>query len=257
MKTLLFAILFLGAKFALACSCASSSFCTTAYYKSNDLILSGLIVDTASHSIKIKIIETLRGIENRDTITVWDGTDFDCNGLFSMKAGMIGKLGDSILIILPKIESLQNSWDVIGDYRRPEYFCVTTQLDIRNDSLIGLIAPSSYQYPYGGQDKIKYSDFTSFWSGNNDDCRSLVTNINNFSIEESIEFIQSETTLEINSSQEMTFDFELISITGIIIQNSIFNKYVKLDISTLSSGLYIIRVRNDKGDALSRKIVIK
>src|SRR5687767_15182108 len=46
-------------------------------------------------------------------------SDFDCNGIWSMSASDIGGLYDTIVIILPKIIDIENEWDIIGDFRRP------------------------------------------------------------------------------------------------------------------------------------------
>jgi hypothetical protein len=68
-------------------------------------------------------LETIRSLDNGngapDTIRIWDEKDFECNGIFPLGSEAMGSLGDTVLIIAPKITSQKNGWDVIGEYRMP------------------------------------------------------------------------------------------------------------------------------------------
>jgi hypothetical protein len=69
----------------LACSCSDiNSFCQTSSYRPDDLVIQTVIIDDIDHGIVIKNIDVIRGSDERDTITVWDGTDGYCNGIISM-----------------------------------------------------------------------------------------------------------------------------------------------------------------------------
>src|SRR5688572_14853560 len=139
-KLILLSFAFITTK-VFACSVLSTAFCTEAtHYK---LVIKGKIINSVSHGIRIQVLHVLKGIEPRDTITIWDGTDFDCNGLVSMAASGMGITGDTILTMLPQIDSIANNWDVIGDYRRPYNFGPTTELKIINDTIVGFIAESA------------------------------------------------------------------------------------------------------------------
>lgn len=76
-------------------------------------------------------LETIQSLESgnvvSDTIRIWDDNDFECNGPFPLGSEALGSLGDTVLIIAPKITSQKNSWDVVGDYRMP-FFHVTAAL---------------------------------------------------------------------------------------------------------------------------------
>lgn len=124
---------------AIACSWVPSSFCGTSDLRPNDVVLSGKVVGVDMDGIDLEVIDVLRGMESRDTIRIWDGTDFDCNGLFSMAASNLGELNDSILVVLPLITEVENTWDVIGDYRRPDFFGHTTELRITNGVISGYV----------------------------------------------------------------------------------------------------------------------
>lgn len=254
MKTLFLFIMLFGAKYLSACSCLAVPFCQTAFQKSEDLVISGVIVDNNTNSIRIKVIDVLRGSEDRDTINVWDGTDFDCNGLFSMKSIDLGNPGDSILIILPKIVNIENTWDVIGDYRRPEYLCYFTSLLIKNDTIAG---PLNTQFPGSslpGYIKIKYDDFITYWNNNDGDCTALSGIHENF-IENDLQFIQNRTSMTILSRGHVAYDCELLATNGAVIKKLKFNNEVSIDL-TLPPGIYILRLRNDKGAMFSKKIFI-
>lgn len=136
-------------KLSFCCLFSPYSFCTTSSNKEENLIVFGKIVDNDQNGINIEIIELLRGNENRTIIRIWDGTDFDCNGFHSMAATELGQDGDSIIVILPKIDSIENTWEVIGDYRVPDFYGFTTLLEVRNNIVKGLIdgisgAPNEY-----------------------------------------------------------------------------------------------------------------
>lgn len=134
---------------AMACSFTPDSFCRT-MRMSDDLIISGRIVAVDTSSIDVEIIEIIRGEESRDIIRIWNGTDFECNGLHSMAALTIGGINDTVIIILPLINEIINQWDVIGDYRRPEPFVLTSELRVKQGIVKGLIlgdviAPPEYR----------------------------------------------------------------------------------------------------------------
>lgn len=132
-----------------SCTIIPNAFCTTLDLFPDNLVISGIIVSIDSTGIDIEILEILRGEESRETIRVWDGTDFDCNGIWSMAASDIGELYDTIIIILPKITEAENEWDVPGDYKRPDPYWQTSELIVEGGNAEGFIsgdaiAPSEY-----------------------------------------------------------------------------------------------------------------
>ena len=168
----------------IGCEYIPLSFCETTSLRKNDYVMTGRIIDTIEHGIRFKVINVLKGIESRDTINIWDGTDFDCNGPFSMKAKGLGEINDTIIVILPKIDSVKNLWDVTGDFRRPDYFGYTPDLKVSNDTVYGYIngrisAPAGlYTIRY------YYPDFIDYWQLHNNDCQLFgINNANNLSKE--------------------------------------------------------------------------
>jgi hypothetical protein len=75
-------------------------------------------------------------------------------------ASQIGNVGDTILIILSKIDSLENVWDILGDYRMPEWFCYEYKLTYSNGTLNGII--NGY-YPYYYLGYYNYDEFVNSW----------------------------------------------------------------------------------------------
>ena len=125
--------------FSFACSFATESFCSTTEIRADDLVVTGIISEVDDDGIDLEVIRVLRGVEDRTTIRIWDGTDFDCNGFFSMAAADIGQLTDTVVIILPQIDSLENTWEILGDYRRPDPYSYFSTLVVTDGNLNGFI----------------------------------------------------------------------------------------------------------------------
>ncbi len=124
---------------SFACSFKQEPFCVTLDKRVDDLVVAGIISAVDDDGINLEVLEVLRGEEDRTNIRIWDGTDFDCNGLFSMAAADLGNISDTIVIILPLIDSLENSWEVIGDYRRPDPYVTATSLFVQDGNVNGFI----------------------------------------------------------------------------------------------------------------------
>lgn len=97
--------------------------------------------------IDLKVIEVLRGEETSEIIRIWDGTDFECFGNFSLAAADIGQLNDTVIIILDKIFTLENEWDIIGDYRRQNPYTATTELSLDGEIVSGFLSGDNIAPP--------------------------------------------------------------------------------------------------------------
>ena len=110
-------ILFISESIACSISAEQQHFCDIAQY-SNYGIIRGKVVKKIKNGIKIKVFEVYRGEATEKEITVWDAGDWDCNGIpFYGDAENMGKVGETIVALILKIEETQNPWDEIGDYR--------------------------------------------------------------------------------------------------------------------------------------------
>jgi|SRR5687767_2380398 len=160
MKTIfLFGLLILFQHNGRSCSIIPEPFCWTLDQYSDDLVISGVIVATDSNGIDIEILEVLRGEESRSIIRVWDGTDFECNGNWSMSASDIGSLYDTIVIILPKIIDIENEWDIIGDFRRPNPYFHITELNVEDGIVSGFISGDALAPPGYNILSMNYEEF--------------------------------------------------------------------------------------------------
>jgi hypothetical protein len=84
--------------------------------------------------------------------------------------------------MLPRISSSNNynSWDVIGDYRRPVYLFKQSHLRISGDSLFGIINQANPLLPPPNPTNIvyraAYNDLKYFMLSNQNDCRPVKPN---------------------------------------------------------------------------------
>jgi len=95
-----------------------STFCLEAIQIDSEKIVVGTITNSLANSIELSIIDVLYGVENNNTITIWDASTFECNGPWPNEANEMGNIGDTILCIIEPITTIINPWDVIGEYRR-------------------------------------------------------------------------------------------------------------------------------------------
>lgn len=154
---------------ALACSWIPVPFCETSNARPSDAVISGRIINVDMDGIDLEVIDVLRGEEDREIIRIWDGTDWDCNGLFSMAAADLGSVDDSIIVVLPLIDTIENTWDVLGDYRRPDYYEHQTELRITNGVVHGAITGFSSSII----DEMLYPELVALWAGGSGICSEL------------------------------------------------------------------------------------
>lgn len=229
----------------LACTFIPETFCRSLEVLSNDIVLSGEIVSIDSTGIDIEIIDVLRGEESRPIIRVWDGTDFDCNGIVSMAASLIGKLNDSIVMILPRITEKENAWDVIGDYRRPNFFNYTTKLILEDGILKGLISGHSTFPPQYNQLNMNYNEFKTKLIEDGD-CSSIRSNTKS-TIHESRITVNNPFTsnLTIQLSEVINRGIvRLYSLAGklLLTEKIEAERFKELDLSGFHAGMYILEI---------------
>ena len=260
MKKLLLLILFnfIISNKLLACSWTSSSFCDTSQSSSfqNDLIVYGKIIAIDNDGIDFEIIDVLRGQENKTIIRIWDGVDFDCNGTFSMAASELGAVDKHIIIILPKIAEKKSSWEVIGDYRRPDFFQYTPNLRVENGIVYGLI--SGFEtYPYV-EEQATYENFKDSWQTNGN-CSSVVLGTESYKLEKTFKIhTNSNNKFKISSNKNTEFKVRVFNINGLKIESSeIIQKEFEIDLSKYSAGIYFINLTYENNKIQSFKIIKK
>jgi len=256
-RTLLSILLAVTVQLTFACTCSQfHSFCSTTFNQENDLIISGKIVYLDTLSIKISVIEIFKGQETNNTITIWNGTEFDCNNIFPMKANELGNVNDTIIVILPRItnENLENSWDVVGDYRRPIPLCFSPSLHVIGDSIIGMINNSGLSYPYWSFKKMLYNDFSQLWSNGQIDCTGLVS-VHEELMKPQIDFVIFNQQIRISSNSNEEFNVQIIDIMGSHQNLGNYRGSISIPFGNRKPGVYIISINNSKS-SVRKKITI-
>lgn len=241
----------------LACSWTSSSFCSTSQFSSfqNDLIVYGKIVAIDNDGIDFEIIDILRGQENKSIIRIWDGVDFDCNGTFSMAAAELGKINDHLIIILPKISEKKSSWEIIGDYRRPDFFQFTPNLRVENGIIYGLIS-GIVTYPYV-EEQANYESFKNSWDTNNN-CSSVVLKNESYEFEQLkvLSFPDNKFIIVSNNLSEKKLN--VYNVFGLKLKSEFkVNNEIEIDLSEYSRGIYFINLIYENNEIKTLKLIRK
>jgi hypothetical protein len=241
---------------SFACSGYTKYFCITQNWRPNDAIIKGVVVGFSANRIQLLVKEVLRGTETRSVVNIWDGDSIYCGtSTFPLKAYNMAVQGDTILAILPKITSVQKSWDVIGDYRRPYDLFFVPVLRIKNDTLRGFITGD---YPQLKEDfwlvnKMSYADFKTGWK-NNTVCSA------NVAIEEARSL--SKPSISQNGT-EFQISFGAIDIKSTVvsaIEGSVIAEFrgshpIDLNIENYPAGMYLLIITSVDGKRFCYKIV--
>lgn len=240
-KTIVLLFLLVQIKVLSACSGFPVAFCQLHAKQPNDLVFSGVIVAKGTQSLQIKVMDVFRGAESRSVITIWDGKDWYCNGNVSMKVESIGSVGDSIVAIIPLINSIVNPWDVIGDYSRPEWRFAEPVLRISGDTIYGLISGDA---PHWHLFKMHFEKFKTYWIENQGNCAGLVS-VPEFKTESipTVRQIGSELTIHLQGSS--FYSITIYSIYGRKLKEIRALGVTAVDLQEYVAGLYILHVSNE------------
>ena len=252
-------IILLSAPDLLACSCDGGlTFCEATTGTENDLIVAGEITYVDSTKLRLKIIDTFKGKEDRDTITIWSGTDFYCTDLFSMSTIELGEKGDSIIIILPQIDStnIENDWDVIGDYRRPYYLCITPCLRLENDTVWGAIK-DRWPMPQSTILSTTYENFKELWHDEQIDCSELVGT--DFLESTDVDLCMGNNKLVLENYNALDLTINIFDHFGHKIQSisSTSDRHIVVNPTMGNSKLLIVQVLENNRLIMTRKLVIR
>lgn len=257
--SLLIVFYFILLKIVFSCSCYPHyPFCYV--HDFYPLVIMGEIVDSTDHSIRFKKVEILKGVENRDTITIWDSVDYDCTGIISMKATGLGKIGDTILIALSKIDTTNKifSEEKANDYRRPPYLCWTTSLLLKNDTLYGVINGPTIGIIAPIIPKISYNEFISFWDPpNGGSCTSLYRN--DYSKTNQIHNLYYDAdarTLKISSTQFNKFDLRIYNNIGLLLFQLTHNNESVINLSNFANEVLFVEIENNTGEPIYKNKVV-
>lgn len=251
--------IFLSAHQSFACYCDGGwTFCQATSYVKNDLIVSGEITYVDSTKLRLKIIDTFKGHALTDTITIWAGTDIFCSPTwFSLTTMELGKKGDSIIVILPQIDStnIENEWDVVGDYRRPYDLCITTYLWLRNDTVYGEIK-DRWPMPHSTTRKVPYSEFKTLWTNEKIDCSHLVGVDSNQN--HPIDICMNEYNLFVENLNNLNLNIEIFDHTGRRIQSlkSISDPQITIESDFVNKPFVVVQISTNNQIILSEKVMV-
>lgn len=262
MKTillLLFTTFCLAQTGSFACSFSPIFFCENInQYHPNYHILTGKIIDTIQNGVQFEIIEVLRGEETRDTVIIWDDKPLECNGPWYRLAYTLGNIGDTIVVALPKIDSITNEWDYLGDYRMASWFIYISSLQLENDTLKGYIAgnrwlPSSYTV------RLNYEIFkTSIITQQN--CLLRVST-QDFPFESSFQIhpnpFDNQLFVDFPNTNFSRLKYVITNVNGQILQQGILSQNQILQTNDLPKGVYVMVISNTEGVIFSRKKLVK
>lgn len=250
MKTI-FLICFLSLTLsAMACSGIPKSFCYVKTQRPNDHVISGVILSQSLHSINMRVLDVLNGIETRSVITIWDGTNYSCNGFISMEASEMGNIGDTIIAILPMISGVpQNTWDVSGDYRRPLSLFETAWLQVSKDTVRGYIFGNP-TFPYI---QLPYSSFKNYWLTHGGECLTLSIKENTA---ETVDVTITDSQINFHSNSSDPISARLYTIDARLISELFLNEQKVLDFSNLSKGIYLLIISKKTETVLVRKVIL-
>lgn len=247
-------LLTLSFNYTMACSFVPCPFCEILNEKPDDVILMGKISAIDDDGINLEVMEILRGEETRETVRIWDGTDFDCNGWHSMAADFMGQIGDTIVVILPKITEVENVWDVIGDYRRPFPYGSTPQLQF----VSGLVKGFIHGDPFAPFEENTYEVEYSALKENFNDC-SLLVDIEKVDGNLGVQINNPINTELIIRSDNMNepLSIKVYSLGGKeIVRRDMYSNVANIDMMNIPEGMYLLKIEK-RGKAILTKKILK
>lgn len=221
------------------CTFFPDPFCTTIEVFPEDVIVYGTIASRNEQSVDISIIDVLRGEETREVIRVWDGTDFECNGIWSMSTETIGGHNDTIIIMLPRIVEIENEWDIIGDYRRPFPYGYRPELSIKDGIVIGSIIDWYLQ-------EIPYNELKEKFLSSSINCDLILSSNPMIEQTDDVEVVNpfaNNLSIVLNKTFSEG-NIALFASNGALVYNEALNNRLKINLETgaLNPGLYILEI---------------
>lgn len=234
-----------------ACTFDIDAFCHTINNRTpENTILRGMFVETEDNGLIFQRLETLRGDEDREFIKIWDNSTFDCNGPFERKAINMGQIGVEKIMSFESIDSIIQSYDVIGDYRVPEgLWWETHTLLVEDNNVTGLIW---YGDHWEGHSTVDYDLFKSKMI---EEGTCVITSTHESKVQ-NIEISPSLTNGSIYLRYDIIDNGEILHIFNNVGQEVMQKKLTQhIDLTGLKSGLYFIIITNKAGSSAPTKIV--
>ncbi len=212
----------------------------------------GKIINQSSNNIQLEIIQKVRSCEELSIVTIWDGTTVECNGPFPANVSDLGEVGDSVICLAQKIDSIENNWDVFGDYRRPIQFNYEGYLRIYDGQVYGLVDSTWGQ--------INYLDYIASLTNSNE-CLEIDCDIysaNTSIAKEDINVYPSPTsgTLFVDLLDSQTQSILIYNSTGKLIDTQQTSDiHHRIDVSHYSKGMYYMSIQSGQAQTIKKFIV--
>lgn len=242
-----------------ACSCSFRySFCDT--HDSYDLTASCVVIDAFPHGISLKVIDVLHGSENRDTITLWDlGGPYNmCNdSITDASAAYLGGIGDTLILALPKIDTLKNAWDVVGDYRTPGFQCNEYRLWVKNNVVHGFISGSPYcYYLHNCLNDYNYNAFIIDFPTKSLSCQTWLST-DDLAFQELLNYYPNPTSGKITLTSSERGTLTITNDIGQFVTGiSITDYQTQISTDKLRDGIYFLTFQTER-NIVTRKLIVQ
>lgn len=221
-------------------------------FTEDDFVFGGEIIQTGEEFIQLKIIDQFRGNEQRDIITIWSGTDFECNGPWSMSANDFGNIGDTLLLVTRLIEDINNPWDVQCDYRRV-YYCFSNSQFGQSDWVWDLWNGSMTYETFKEKWANKTLEGCENYEGDQEGCESK----GNIQISVAPNPTFGEVNIITAPIFEKNYVLKIFDATGRwVLEESDLKVKNRFDLSQFPNGVYFISIF-ENGKILKTKRVVK
>lgn len=237
---------------AWACTWNPQPFCNSV--DSSHTLIYGRIVDTIPHGTRVEVLNVYRGVETRDTVTVWNAMYF-CMETVEVSLGNYG-IGNSVFFIMPKVDSSEYGWDIVGDYIMNVLEEKELVLRLDGDTVLGFISGTNLAPPLFQYNVYAYHlDGFKAWLDSAGSCNDLITvSINEVSAFDAVAVYPNPTNDYVAiKNLPMGATVELLSLNGQHI-STIEANAEHISTSHLAAGTYLLKI-NYQGETGYRRIV--
>jgi hypothetical protein len=213
--------------------------------------------------MEFEVIDLLRGVELKDTVIIWDNPApvNSCVGDYEKDTRYLGDAGDSVLLIIAKIDTV-DSWGAIGDYYRPLGVCSSPYLPIKNKQIVGNLTETDvYATPPTTflMDTISISYFNQLYQANGRevDCDLFVGLPNNPPSESMFQVVPNpvEQSFTINTTFKSA-EARIYTLRGQLMRK-VDKPVGEINIQELPAGIYLLEVELQGGEKMDTKLIKK
>jgi len=224
------------------------------------LTASCVVIDAFPHGISLKVINVFYGSENRDTITIWDlgGPYYMCNdSLTFASAASLGGIGDTLILALPKIGTVENAWDVVGDYRTPGFQCDAYRLRVVNNTVLGFISGSPYCYYLNNcLTSYNYDDYLVDFPIKSLNCQTWLIS-DDLHLQELLNYHPNPTSHKITFTTSERGTLTITNNLGQFVDSvSITDNQTQISTDNLLDGVYFLTFQTGRS-TVTRKLIVK